>query len=257
MDLTYLYGIPVFLIYVTTVWIISLVKRDAGIMDIFWGPGFILLALTYGTANNWNTWRDWLILGLTAAWGLRLATHIAVRNSGQPEDPRYLTWRKENGNLWWWRSYFKVFLLQGVVMWIVSIPLFTGRNELIPTVGFYTDIAGISLFLFGLLYESIADYQLLVFKRKPDNRGKIFTGGLWRYSRHPNYFGEALVWWGFGIIAAGTGAWYSLVGPLLMTFLLLKVSGVSMLDKLMRESRPGYDDYIKSTNAFIPGLKRS
>lgn len=243
-------------IFVTSVWILSLVKRDAGIMDIFWGLGFIVVAsFSFFLVDGYET-RKILIITLTGIWGLRLALHIGIRSAGHPEDPRYLAWRVENGNSWWWRSFFKVFLLQGTVMWIVSLPLLKALYS--PEPGYLTllDWAGISLWTIGFLVESVSDWQLTQFKKHPENKGKLYTSGLWKYTRHPNYFGEAVLWWGFVLIAFSTGGYYTIISPVLMTFLLMKVSGVTMMDKLLKETKSGYEDYIKTTNAFFPGIPK-
>jgi steroid 5-alpha reductase family enzyme len=244
-------------LFVSAVWILSLIKKDAGIMDIFWGIGFIATSTLYAILGEGYAPRKILVLILVLAWGLRLSIHIAVRNHGQPEDARYREWRKKGGPAWWWKSYLKVFLLQGLVMLIVSLPLLFSFLE--PRPGRFTLLDGIGLLLWltGFFFEAVGDWQLLKFKRDPASAGKILTRGLWAYTRHPNYFGETLVWWGFFLIALSTGRWAALVSPVLMTFLLLKVSGVTLLEKTMAGGRPGYQDYIRRTSAFIPWFKKS
>ncbi len=236
--------------FVTGVWVLSLILKDSGIMDIFWGLGFILVTVVYYMYGSGNDDRMLLMLALVVLWGIRLAAHILVRNWGQDEDARYNNWRNEAGKAWWWKSYLKVFLLQGVVMWIVSLPLLAAHSQGGP-LGLL-DWIGTGVFAFGFLFESIADMHLLLFKKNPANKGKVLDTGLWSLSRHPNYFGEATLWWGFGLIALSTGAWWTLVSPLLMTWLLLKVSGVKMLDDLLSNTKPQYRDYIKRTPAFLP-----
>jgi steroid 5-alpha reductase family enzyme len=191
-------------------------------------------------------------------WGLRLALHIGVRNLGTEEDFRYRKWRDQAGSHFWWISFFKVFLLQAIVLWIVSSPLLLAQLE--PTTAFpgVLDLIGIGLWITGFLFEAVADWQLARFKRQPTGRGRVLRSGLWSLSRHPNYFGEALVWCGFGFLALSTGGPLALIGPAMITFLLIKISGVAMLDAALEERHPEYRDYIRSTPAFLPlgGLLR-
>ncbi|MFC1556924.1 DUF1295 domain-containing protein [candidate division KSB1 bacterium] len=243
-------------LFVTIIWIISLIKRDASIMDIYWGIGFILVTLVYYTMTDGYSIRKSLVAILVLIWGVRLSLHIGLRNAGKPEDPRYRAWRTAGGTNWWWRSYFKVFLLQGAILWIVSLPLLTSQYYTFPVHLTLLDWIGIGLWTFGFLFESIADRQLSVFKKDPANKGKVYSAGLWKFTRHPNYFGEAVIWWGFFMFAASAGGYFTVVSPLLMTFLLLKVSGVAMLDQLLADTKPEYTEYIKRTNAFFPGLPK-
>ncbi len=242
------------LVFVTVIWLISLAKKDSGIMDIFWGIGFIIAGYFYISADYSSAAQPRLLYLLVLIWGLRLAVHIGIRNAGHPEDARYAAWRAASGKNWWWFSYLKVFLLQGTVMWIVSLPLLTGLQD--QSAPGFLDYAGILLWTAGMFFETVGDWQLLQFKKKPENKGKVFKEGLWGYTRHPNYFGESLIWWGFTLIAVqGTTLWI-LISPILMTFLLLKVSGVKMLDELLIRTKPEYADYIRNTNAFLPGRKK-
>ena len=237
-------------------WMVSLVLNNAGIVDIFWGPGFIIAGVFYlMTQTGDPTPRGLLVIGLTTFWAIRLALHIGIRSLGAPEDFRYRKWREEAGTSFWWISLFKVFLLQAVLLWIVSTPLLLAQLEGPASVLTVKDLAGIALFAIGLAYEAVADRQLVRFKRNPSNRGRILRAGLWARSRHPNYFGEAVLWWGLGLLAIPTGGWLALVGPALITFLLMKVSGVTMLDAALVDRRPGYADYIRSTPAFFPRLR--
>ena len=238
------------LIFVTLVWLLSLAKKDSGIMDVFWGLGFILLAVVYVFLHNSFSNHSVVLLILVLIWGLRLSIHIGIRNSGNPEDARYAAWRKANGKKWWWFSYFKVFLLQGAVMWIVALPLLAGFNN--GDSLNLLDISGIILWLIGFGFEAVGDWQLRKFKKEPANKGKVFNRGLWAYTRHPNYFGEAVLWWGFALIAFSGQYWWIIISPILMTYLLVRVSGVKMLDELMSGRSTDYKEYIKTTNAFIP-----
>lgn len=234
-------------------WMVSLVLNNAGIVDIFWGPGFIIAGVFYlMTLTGDPTPRGLLVIGLTTLWAIRLALHIGTRSLGAPEDFRYRKWREEAGTSFWWISLFKVFLLQAVLLWIVSSPLLLAQLEGPASALTLKDLAGIALFAIGLAFEAVADRQLVRFKRDPSNRGRILRTGLWAHSRHPNYFGEAVLWWGLGLLALPTGGWLAIVGPIMITFLLMKVSGVTMLDAALVDRRPGYADYIRSTPAFFP-----
>ncbi len=248
-------GLVVLAVAFSALWLVSLQLRDASIVDIFWGPGFILVGAYYAmTVSGGPTLRGLLVLGLVTVWGLRLALHIGIRNAGAGEDFRYRKWREEAGTNFWWISLFKVFLLQAVVLWIVSSPLLLaqlGGGESVTPL----DVLGLALWVFGFLFETVADWQLQRFKKNPATSGHVMRSGLWSLSRHPNYFGEAVLWWGIALLAVPSGGWLSLVGPLMITFMLLKVSGVAMLDTAMEERRPDYADYIATTPAFVPSLR--
>ena len=239
----------------TSLWLVSLVIGDASIVDIFWGPGFVLVGVASLMSFPGDpTGRGLLVAGLATIWAARLALHIGIRNAGAAEDFRYRKMREEAGSSFWWISYFKVFLLQAVLLWIVSSPLLLAQRPG-PGAGLTAfDGLGIVLFVIGFAVESIADRQLARFKRDPNNRGRVMRAGLWSRSRHPNYFGEAVLWWGLGLLALPTGGWLALIGPLLITFMLIKVSGVAMLDAALIERRPGYAEYVRSTPAFFPSL---
>ena len=239
-------------VFVTVVWLYSLTIRDASVMDVFWGPGFITVSMLYVIGVEGVTVREGLVLALVMVWGTRLALHIGVRNHGQPEDARYKEWRRTGGVSWWWKSYIKVFLLQGVVMWMVSLALLYPLTMPHPVGLNILDWLGLALWITGFLFQAISDYQLVKFKRDSANSGALYTGGLWSHSRHPNYFGESLIWWGLAMFALASGAWAGMIAPLLMTFLLLKVSGVTLLEKTMAVKKPGMDKYRDSTPAFVP-----
>lgn len=239
----------------SVLWVVSLFIGNAGIVDIFWGPGFVLVGVAslLGLPGN-PTARGLLVVGLATIWAARLALHIGIRNAGAGEDFRYRKWREEAGAAFWWISYFKVFLLQAVLLWIASSPLLLAQRPG-PAAGLTAlDGLGIALFVFGFGFETIADWQLARFKQDPNNHGQVMRAGLWSRSRHPNYFGESVLWWGLGLLALPVGSWLALLGPLLMTFMLIKVSGVAMLDAALIERRPGYADYVRSTPAFFPSL---
>lgn len=244
------------LLLMTLLWLLSLTLKNSSIVDIFWGFGFILIVwLVFALAPQGYLPRRQLVAILVTVWGVRLALHIGSRNWGKPEDFRYASWRKENGPRWWWVSYFKVFLLQGLIMWMLSAPLITAQTSGFPAILTPMDLLGMCIWGAGLFFETVADAQLAYFKKNPTNRGRILTSGLWKFSRHPNYFGEAVLWWGYYLLALAAGAGWTVFAPLLMTILLVKVSGVSMLEKTLK-SKPGYEEYMNNTNAFVPWLPK-
>ncbi|MFM8330917.1 MAG: DUF1295 domain-containing protein, partial [Candidatus Methylumidiphilus sp.] len=195
------------------------------------------------------------LLGMVALWAARLSAHITWRHRGQPEDSRYQTIRRNNQPNFEFKSLYLVFVLQAVLAWIVSLPLLVGLAD--PSPLSWADGLGIALWAFGFAYESLADWQLAQFKARPDSPGKVMAEGLWRYSRHPNYFGEFCVWWGFYLLALGNGGGWAVASPILMSVLLLRVSGVPMLEKDILVRRPDYHDYILRTPAFFPSRPKS
>jgi steroid 5-alpha reductase family enzyme len=246
----YLIALAVILTAGTGVWLVSLLKRDVSIVDSLWPMMFLLAAVTYGLTLTDTGPRAALVLLLVGIWSLRLFGYISWRNWGEDEDRRYQQIRANNEPNFELKSLFIVFLLQGVIAWIVSLPLLVAIGA--GSAPNALDYLGIALWAVGMLFEAGGDYQLARFKSDPDNQGKVMDRGLWRYTRHPNYFGNACIWWGFGLIALATGAWWALLSPVLMTFLLLRVSGVSLLEKDIGERRPAYADYIARTSAFFP-----
>ena len=240
------------LIYMTLIWIGSLVCKDASIVDIFWGLGFMMLAVLYFALGDGFPPRKLLLTTLVAIWGLRLAIHIFTRNAGKEEDKRYRAWRMENPRNFWWISYFRVFLLQGALMLLISAPLLAAQIGPQPQMLTVLDWIGVALWLAGFFFEAIGDWQLARFKATPSNAGKVLNTGLWCYTRHPNYFGEAVLWWGYFLIAASTSGYWTIFSPLLMTFLLVRVSGVALLERSLTRERRGYADYVAATSAFIP-----
>ena len=234
-------------------WRLSLRLGRADVVDVAWPIGFVVVA--------WVTWfiadgapdRADLLVALTTIWGLRLAIHLAVRMRGQPEDRRYAAMRRRLGDRFERLSLSTVFLFQGVLLWIVALPVQVGQIPETPEKIGAGGVFGMALWGIGMFFEAVGDWQLARFKAKPWNRGRILTDGLWRYSRHPNYFGDFCVWWGIFLVAATTPAgWASVPGPLLMSLLLLKVSGVPLTEHHL-EHRPGYADYVDRTNTFFPG----
>lgn len=241
----------------TAVWLLSLRLRDASVVDAFWGSGFALLALFYGIVQDGPTTRQVLVTGLAIVWGVRLSAHILRRLKGQPEDWRYAAWRKSAGESFWWKSYFTVFVLQGLLMWVISAPLMVAQSSDAPARLSVVALLGVAVWTIGFLFETVGDAQLRRFKANPDNKGRVLQTGLWAYTRHPNYFGDCLVWWGFFLIAmsAPGGAW-TVFSPSLMTVLLMRVSGVSLLESGLRQRRPGYAEYASRTSAFFPRRPR-
>ncbi|HYQ72483.1 MAG TPA: DUF1295 domain-containing protein [Gammaproteobacteria bacterium] len=248
----YLYGLPIALIVPALTWVVSVFIKDVSIVDSIWSLLLLALCATYYLMNEHATTRATLVLALAAVWGLRLSAHITWRNRGEPEDARYQAMRRQYSPNFALKSLGIVFLLQGMLAWLISLPLLAAVTGSRPLQ--LLDAAALALVVFGILFESIADAQLAAFKRRPESGGKVLDTGLWRYTRHPNYFGECCVWWGFYLFAVAAGGWWSILSPALMTFLLLRVSGVSLLEKDIRERRPAYADYVKRTNAFLPGF---
>jgi len=240
----------------TILWFVSLVLKNSSIVDIFWGTGFVIANWIYFILSpDGFLVRKTLIGILVTIWGLHLSLHILWRNWGKPEDYRYQVWRKEAGPRWWWQSYLQVFLLQGILMWIISAPLLSAQRSPKPSHLILFDILGSAVWLIGFFFESVGDLQLVRFKANPMNKGLVMDQGLWRYTRHPNYFGDSVQWWGYYLIAILTGGWWAIFSPTLMTILLLRVSGVALLEKNMN-ARPGYQEYIRKTSAFIPWFPR-
>lgn len=251
--MVYLTGGAVILGCMVLLWLLSLAIKDASIVDIFWGTGFVIAAWVYGWFGDGFWARKAIVLTCATLWGLRLSIYIMIRNVGHGEDYRYVKWREESGKNWWWFSFIKVFLLQGTLMWLISSPLMIAQAIPTPTTWTTLDIAGVILWCIGFFFEAVGDYQLMKFKKDPNNKGKLLTTGLWKYTRHPNYFGDATLWWGFYIIAlAVPNGFMTLFAPVLMTFFIVKVSGVAMLERGLKKTKPGYEDYVARTNAFFP-----
>lgn len=237
--------------YMTVIFALALLKKDNSIVDVAWGIGFILVALLTFFLEPGFTWRHILVTGLVCVWGIRLALHIYFRNKGRGEDFRYAKWRKEWGKLFVLRSYLQVYLLQGILLLIVSYPVMLVNRSKADRLTFW-DVVGVGIWSIGFFFEAAGDYQLSEFKKNPSNKGKIMRKGLWSLSRHPNYFGEATLWWGVFLIAlAVRNGWTAIVSPILITFLLLKVSGVTMLEKKYAGNQE-FLDYARRTSPFIP-----
>ena len=236
-------------------WAFSVYLKDVSFVDSLWSLFFLLMAVVFALATQELSERGWLVLILVAIWSIRLSAYITIRNHGQAEDYRYQTIRKNNNPGFWFKSFYIVFLLQGVLAWIISLPLLGAITSSSELGGL--DALALILFAVGLVFEAGGDFQLARFKKNPANAGKVLNSGLWRLTRHPNYFGDFCIWWSFYLFAVAAGAWWSIAAPLLMTFLLLKVSGVAMLEKTIGNRRPEYAEYMQQTNAFFPGPRRS
>ncbi|MFM8416981.1 MAG: DUF1295 domain-containing protein [Actinomycetota bacterium] len=238
-------------------WSVSLLRRDASIVDIVWGPGFVLVAWAAKFVSGASGAGNWLLLVMVTVWGLRLAGYLAKRNLGKGEDFRYRAMRRKHGERFAIVSLYTVFGLQGALMFIVSLPVTLGQRETDSGTGFIA-LLGFIVWAIGLYFEAVGDAQLAKFKRDPRNEGQIMDQGLWALTRHPNYFGDSLVWWGLAIVGAsqGAGLW-AFLGALVMTVLLVRVSGAAMLDRLLAKRKPGYAEYMERTSGFIPLPRRS
>ena len=234
------------------VWAISVAIRDAGIVDILWGFGFVVVAWVSLLVTDGHGVRAALLVAMATAWGLRLAIHLAFRNIGEEEDFRYQSMRRRAGDRFWLTSLVRVFGLQAAAMWVMSLPLQLGISESdrgwTPLL-----VIGAAVFLVGFGFEAIGDWQLTRFKADPANAGQVMDKGLWRYSRHPNYFGDATAWWGIGLVAASTPIGIiGLIAPALITWILIQVSGVPMVEHRLNKTRPGYAEYVERTSPFLP-----
>jgi steroid 5-alpha reductase family enzyme len=236
-------------------WIVSLIYRNVTIVDSLWGLGFVLIAwLTFSMSNGyWG--RNLLIALLVTLWGLRLSLYLSWRNWGKGEDPRYGNWRQKAGDRFRLVSLFKVFILQALFLWVISIGLQIGQLAPQPDTLTWLDGLGIFVWAIGFMFEATGDWQLARFKSDPVNKGRVMDRGLWAYTRHPNYFGEFLVWWGIFLITLSTpNSWWTILSPIIVTAVLLKMTGIPLTEKGLIENRPGYSEYIRRTSAFVPWL---
>ncbi len=246
-----LYTFIAILLYMTIVFLFALKKKDNSIVDVAWGLGFIGVTLLTFFLKEGFTTRQIVVSGLVFIWGIRLALHIAFRKKGKGEDFRYAKWRRDWGRWFVLRSYFQIFMLQGVFLFIIGLPILLinfSQKEGLAVV----DFVGIGVWCIGFFFEAVGDLQLTQFKKRPENKGKIITTGLWRYTRHPNYFGEVVMWWGVFLLALSVeNGWISILSPLTISFLLLRVSGVTMLEKKYK-GHAEFGAYAERTNAFFP-----
>jgi steroid 5-alpha reductase family enzyme len=237
----------------TAGWLASLAIRNVTVVDSLWGVGFVLVAwITFWLADGYCG-RRWLVAALTTLWGLRLCAYLTWRNWGKGEDPRYGSWRRASGDRFWIVSLFKVFWLQALFLWVISAVVQIPQASVQPAHFTAWDAAGALLWAVGFVFETAADAQLARFKADPASKGRVMDRGLWRYSRHPNYFGECLIWWGFFLIALSvSGAWWTVISPLIITLVLLKMTGVALTERSIVDTRPAYRDYQRRTSTFIP-----
>jgi steroid 5-alpha reductase family enzyme len=249
-------NLAVLAVAVALLWAASLPLRDASIADVFWGLGFVLVAWTSWIVGEATATRVQLLVALITVWGMRLAAFLLWRKWGEHEDRRYAAMRERNAPIFWWSSVFSVFLLQGLLIWFVSLPVQTAawRDDRSPWT--WLDGLGLVLWSTGIFFEGVGDWQLAKFRSNPANNGRVLDRGLWRYTRHPNYFGDFCVWWGVYLIAAAGGAAATIASPAVMSLLLLRVSGVALLERTMAERRPEYAEYKRRVNAFFPGPRR-
>jgi len=251
------YSIALFVIVVLccVAWLYSLVKKNVSFVDSLWSLFFVAATTVFALGAQPLSSRGTLVLVLVAVWALRLSIYITARNWGEPEDYRYQSIRANNEPGFAFKSLYIVFGLQGVLAWLVALPLLPAiaSNTALNAI----DLVAAALWLVGFVFEAGGDYQLSRFKARADSKGRILDTGLWRYTRHPNYFGDFCIWWSFYLFAVASGGWWSIVSPLLMSLLLLKVSGVAMLEKTISDRRPEYAEYTHRTNAFFPGPRRT
>jgi len=231
-------------------WLVSLPIRNVSIVDIFWGLGFVVIVWSSCLSAERISTRGLLVAVLTSIWGLRLAIHLAYRNWGEPEDHRYQAMRKQIGSRFPFVSLIIVFGLQGLIMWLVAFPIQVANDSDNPLQGW--DVLGMIIWAIGLCFEAVGDWQLARFKANPANEGKVLDRGLWRYTRHPNYFGDFLIWWGFYVMALAAGHAWTIFSPILMSILLMRVSGVTLLERSLLETRSGYQEYVTRTSPFFP-----
>ena len=235
-------------------WLVSLVRNDVSIVDALWSLMFLSMLTVYFLLTDAGHARAWVILALASVWALRLSVFIACRNHGEPEDYRYREIRRNNEPHFRFKSFYIVFGLQAVLAGVIAVPLLVAVSGT-AALG-WLDAIGACLWLIGMFFEVVGDHQLARFKADAENRGKVLDTGLWRFTRHPNYFGEFAIWWGYFFFSLAAGGWWTVFSPVLMSFLLLKVSGVALLERSISQRRPEYVEYVRKTNAFFPGPPR-
>ena len=239
-------------------WLVSIALKNASIVDIFWGLGFVVVAWICFFSTTGFEPRKILLTTLVTIWGLRLSIYLFWRNHGQGEDYRYQSLRARIGKNFPIISLFVVFIFQGLLIWLISLPIQATQASSEPTQFTIFDVVGIMLWFIGIFFESVGDSQLASFKSDPNNTGKVMDRGLWKYTRHPNYFGDALLWWGIFCIALSVpNGWWMVVSPIVMTTLLMKISGVALLEKTLKKTKPQYEEYVRKTNAFLPWFPKS
>lgn len=237
---------------VTALWLIGTIRKDVSLVDLFWGTGFAIVAWSTASLTGNRESHVLLILFLTSVWGMRLSIYLAWRNWGHEEDRRYAAMRDYHGRRFWIVSLGTVFLLQGLIMWIVAMPIQVAILHVGPADQVWLIAGGCVLWLTGMIFETVGDWQLASFKSDPANAQRVMDRGLWRYTRHPNYFGDFCVWWGLYLVCAAAGAWWTIFSPLLMSVLLMRVSGVTLLESTITSRRPDYAEYQSRTSSFFP-----
>ncbi|MDH3621932.1 MAG: DUF1295 domain-containing protein [Gammaproteobacteria bacterium] len=255
MQHPYVSALLVILAIAIASWLVSIVKNDVSFVDSLWSLFFLVAAAVFAVEAQPLSLRGTLVMVLVAIWATRLSAYITARNWGEPEDYRYQSIRANNEPGFAFKSLYIVFGLQGVLAWLIALPLLPAVLSDAP-LG-VLDAAAIVLWITGFVFEAGGDYQLARFKARGDSKGRVLDTGLWRYTRHPNYFGDFCIWWSFYLFAVASGGWWSIASPILMSILLLKVSGVAMLENTIADRRPAYADYIRNTNAFFPGPPRT
>jgi steroid 5-alpha reductase family enzyme len=248
-------ALPVLVAAATLTWLLSLPLRNVSIVDTLWSLMLFSAGVVYSLGCDPRAPRLAFVLWLLALWAVRLAVYITVRNLGKDEDHRYQAIRARNDPGFQWKSLYLVFWLRAGLAWVISLPLLGAFSSLRP-LG-VLDAIGVALWVVGFVIEAGGDWQLARFRRDPANAGQVLDRGFWRYTRHPNYFGEFCIWWGFWFFALAAGAWWTVPGPVVISLLLLKVSGVTLLEKDIGKRRPRYADYVLKTNAFFPGPRRN
>ena len=251
MTRTLILEFVIVIVYMNAWFVIAIRQRRNDVADVAWGFGFLLVAAT-SLFLHWTTAaRPILVTVLTTIWAIRLSVHIQLRHRGKPEDFRYRNWREAWGKSFYIRTYLEVFILQGILLFLISTPIIYINSNTNPPPGF-ADAIGVLLWMTGFLFEAIGDFQLMRFAHNPVNKGRVISSGLWRYTRHPNYFGEVFLWWGIFLIALSVpGAWWTIIGPATITFLIIKVSGIPMLEAKYR-GNPEYEAYQRRTSSFFP-----
>ncbi len=243
----------IILVLVTVLWIWSIIITNVSIIDLFWGFGFVVVNTFYAFMSDELNTRNWLLLILVSIWGLRLSFYLAWRNIGKGEDFRYQEFRKKYGaKRYWWVSFFQTFLLQAVLIMIVSLPLLGIHSSNSSGKLTLLDYLAIFVWIIGFVFEAGGDFQLARFKKNTSNKGKVLKTGFWKYTRHPNYFGDSAVWWAYALFSIAAGSYWQIIGAVIMTLLIIKVSGVALLEKTLNKSKPEYKEYVRKTNAFFP-----
>jgi len=249
----YIEGFLVIMSMMTILWVISVFIKNVSIVDPFWSIGFLLAGIFYFLKTDGLEIRKLILLILLVIWSIRLSMYLGKRNWGEGEDFRYQQFRKDYGeHRYWWLSFFQVFLLQGVLCWLISAPLLAAMYYMPGTELNVFDYTAILIWVIGFTFEAGGDYQLARFKANSINKGTVLRTGLWKYTRHPNYFGDAMIWWAYGLFSLATGSYIPLLSSLLMTLLIIKISGVAMLERTLSKTKPQYKEYIEKTSAFFP-----